>query len=90
MKKLKVGVIVDDIGVDGIMHDFIIGSKQNNFFTIESLIVQKTFKSKSIISLLREFYKQRGTRRLLRDIFLNSLTLWKALFYQKLLTTKSF
>ena len=86
----KVGVIVDDIGVDGIMHDFIIGSKQNNFFTIESLIVQKTFKSKSIISLLREFYKQRGTRRLLRDIFFKFINTVEGFILSKVINDKEF
>tara|TARA_B110000879_G_scaffold154989_1_gene200366 strand:+ start:105 stop:395 length:291 start_codon:yes stop_codon:yes gene_type:complete len=69
-KKLKVGIIVDDINQPYLVYDLYQKSLVSNYYSIEYLIIQKTnnLKNKNLLNKLIDFLKSKGVFRLIDRI----------------------
>ena len=70
IKKLKVGIIVDDINQPYLVYDLYQKSLESNYYSIEYLIIQKTnnLKNKNLLNKLKDFLKSKGVFRLIDRI----------------------
>ena len=70
IKKLKVGIIVDDINQPYLVYDLYQKSLESNYYSIEYLIIQKTnnLKNKNLLNKLIDFLKSKGVFRLIDRI----------------------
>ena len=70
IKKLKVGIIVDDINQPYLVYDLYQKSLESNYYSIECLIIQKTnnLKNKNLLNKLIDFLKSKGLYRLIDRI----------------------
>ena len=70
IKKLKVGIIVDDINQPYLVYDLYQKSLESNYYFIEYLIIQKTnnLKNKNLLNKLKDFLKSKGVLRLINRI----------------------
>ena len=70
IKKLKVGIIVDDINQPYLVYDLYQKSLESNYYSIECLIIQKTnnLKNKNLLNKLVDFLKSKGLFRLIDRI----------------------
>jgi len=70
IKKLKVGIIVDDINQPYLVYDLYQKSLESNYYSIECLIIQKTnnLKNKNLLNKLIDFLKSKGLFRLIDRI----------------------
>ena len=59
IKKLKVGIIVDDINQPYLVYDLYQKSLESNYYSIEYLVIQKTnnLKNKNLLNKLVDFFK---------------------------------
>ena len=59
IKKLKVGIIVDDINQPYLVYDLYQKSLESNYYSIEYLVIQKTnnLKNKNLLNKLIDFFK---------------------------------
>ena len=75
-KKLKVGIIVDDIDQSYLIYDFYKKSLESNCYDVEYLIVQKSndLKIKNFFNKLLDYVKKKGLKGLLTVYFLSLLT----------------
>ena len=78
IKKLKVGIIVDDINQPYLVYDLYQKSLVSNYYSIEYLIIQKTnnLKNKNLLNKLIDFLKSKGLFRLIDRIifeFINQI-----------------
>ena len=57
IKKLKVGIIVDDINQPYLVYDIYQKSLESNYYSIEYLVIQKTnnLKNKNLLNKLIDF-----------------------------------
>ena len=76
-KKLKVGIIVDDIDQPYLIYDFYKKSLESDYYDIEYLIIQKSnnLKIKNSFNKLLDYVKKKVSEDLLTVYFLRSLTL---------------
>ncbi|MBD1144872.1 hypothetical protein IDH17_03440 [Pelagibacterales bacterium SAG-MED37] len=65
-KKLKVGIIVDDIDQPYLIYDFYKKSLESDYYNVEYLIIQKTnnLKIKNFLDKLLDYVKKKGIKRL--------------------------
>jgi len=70
IKKLKVGIIVDDINQPYLVYDLYQKSLESNYYSIEYLVIQKTnnLKNKNLLNKLIDFLKSKGLFRLIDRI----------------------
>ena len=70
IKKLKVGIIVDDINQPYLVYDLYQKSLESNYYSIEYLVIQKTnnLKNKNLLNKLVDFLKSKGLFRLIDRI----------------------
>ena len=66
-KKLKVGIIVDDIDQPYLIYDFYKKSLESNCYDVEYLIIQKSnnLKIKNSFNKLLDYVKKKGIRRII-------------------------
>ncbi len=70
-KKLKVGIIVDDIDQSYLIYDFYKKSLESNCYDVEYLIVQKSndLKTKNFFNKLLDYVKKKGIKRFIDRLF---------------------
>ena len=70
IKKLKVGIIVDDINQPYLVYDLYQKSLESNYYSIEYLIIQKknNLKNKNLLNKLINYSKSKGVYRLIDRI----------------------
>jgi len=70
IKKLKIGIIVDDIDQPYLVNDLYKKSLESNCYSVECLIIQKknNFKTKNLFHKLINFVKTKGVFRLIDRI----------------------
>ena len=70
-KKLKVGIIVDDIDQSYLIYDFYKKSLESNCYDVEYLIIQKSnnLKIKNSFNKLLDYVKKKNIRRFIYDLF---------------------
>ena len=75
IKKLKVGIIVDDINQPYLVYDLYQKSLESNYYSIEYLVIQKTnnLKNKNLFNKLIDFIKSKGLFRLIDRIIFESI-----------------
>ena len=76
-KKLKVGIIVDDIDQSYLIYDFYKKSLESDYYDIEYLIIQKSnnLKIKNSFNKLLDYVKKKGIRRLIDRLFFELIDL---------------
>ena len=73
MNKLKVGLIVDDNEHSEMVKYLLNASIESKNFSIETLIVQKTFRTqKSLLKRSCAYVRTRGLKRFMQDIHIAS------------------
>ena len=70
IKKLKIGIIVDDVDQPFLIEDLYKKSLQSNCYSIVCLIIQKSnnLKTKNLISKSFKYLKKNGIQRLIDNI----------------------
>ena len=66
MSKMRVGLIIDDGPQSKLIWDFLQYNKNANFYSIDLLIVQKTFRTNKsgILKKVRNYINRRGLKKL--------------------------
>ena len=66
MSKMRVGLIIDDRPQSKFIWDFLEYNKNANFYSIDLLIVQKTFRTNKsgILNKVRNYINRRGLKKL--------------------------
>tara|TARA_B100000902_G_scaffold393482_1_gene447812 strand:+ start:2507 stop:4180 length:1674 start_codon:yes stop_codon:yes gene_type:complete len=66
MSKMRVGLIIDDCPQSKFIWDFLKKNKNANFYSIELLIVQKTFRTNrsGLLNKVRNYINRRGLKKL--------------------------
>ena len=70
IKKLKVGIIVDDINQPYLVYDLYQKSLKSNYYSVECLIIQRknNLKNKNLLNKLINYSKSKGVFRLIDRI----------------------
>ena len=84
-KKLKVGIIVDDIDQSYLIYDFYKKSLESNYYDVEYLIVQKSndLKIKNFFNKLLDYVKKKGIKRFIDRLFFEIIDLIESSLIKK-------
>jgi len=84
-KKLKVGIIVDDIDQSYLIYDFYKKSLESDYYEIEYLIVQKSnnLEIKNFFNKLLNYVKKRGIKRFIDRLFFEIIDLVESSLIKK-------
>ena len=84
-KKLKVGIIVDDIDQSYLIYDFYKKSLESNCYDVEYLIVQKSndLKTKNFFNKLLDYVKKKGIKRFIDRLFFEIIDLIESSLIKK-------
>jgi methionyl-tRNA formyltransferase len=91
-KKLKVGIIVDDINQPYLVYDLYQKSLESNYYSVECLIIQKTnnLKNKNLLNKLIDYSKSKGVFRLIDRIMFEFVDQIETLILRKKKRFKDF
>ena len=84
-KKLKVGIIVDDIDQSYLIYDFYKKSLESDCYDIEYLIVQKSnnLEIKNFFNKLLNYVKKKGIKRFIDRLFFEIIDLVESSLIKK-------
>ncbi len=84
-KKLKVGIIVDDIDQSYLIYDLYKKSLESNCYDVEYLIVQKSndLKTKNFFNKLLDYVKKKGIKRFIDRLFFEIIDLIESSLIKK-------
>ena len=82
-KKLKVGIIVDDVQQPYLINDLYQNSLDSSRYSIETLIIQKTNKIKKNIFQKIISYKKKRFQQISRSFFIWHYYKSRNIFYKK-------
>ena len=84
-KKLKVGIIVDDIDQSYLIYDFYKKSLKSNYYDVEYLIVQKSndLKIKNFFNKLLDYVKKKGIKKFIDRLFFEFIDLIESRLIKK-------
>ena len=91
-KKLKVGIIVDDIDQPYLIYDFYKKSLESDYYDIEYLIIQKSnnLKIKNSFNKLLDYVKKKGIRRFIDRLFFEIIDFIESSLIKKKINLKNF
>ena len=84
-KKLKVGIIVDDIDQSYLIYDLYKKSLESDYYDVEYLIIQKSnnLKIKNSFNKLLDYVKKKGIRRFIDRLFFEFIDLIESRLIKK-------